>query len=313
MDPAPTTTSISARIVDPVFAAVVLVNVLLLFKAIKLWRRTRRHYCPWEHRGSRTPATEASDAWPGHGSDWWHSPAASEKERAAIEDAKALLPGDALAWTLGRAVAFGAPAFEMELLRKLRTLPRTARTGERLAAVVGDALDWKRKHAAPHSPAAKRPTAGLAAADLSHGEWACRFLVMGMRCGRARGGHPVKIERIGANDMQGLAASPGGEEKLRLFYRSLLEELCASLNAESAACGALLRSYEVFDMRDLSLRNAFSPVVFRFTAEQLKVVGRVVRRSDARPPNEQIHRCVCNSPVRAAYRHSTPGRRSASQ
>ena len=52
----------------------------------------------------------------------------------------------------------------------------------------------------------------------------------------------------------------------------------------------LFRSYEVFDMRDLSLRNAFSPVVFRFTAEQLKVVGRVVRRSDARPPNEQIHR-----------------------
>ena len=55
----------------------------------------------------------------------------------------------------------------------------------------------------------------------------------------------------------------------------LLAELCASLNAESAATGVLLRSYEVFDMKGLSLRNALSPVVFRFTAEQLRVVGRV--------------------------------------
>lgn len=37
----------------------------------------------------------------------------------------------------------------------------------------------------------------------------------------------------------------------------------------------LFRSYEVFDMAGLSLRNALSPVVFRFTAEQLSVVGRV--------------------------------------
>ena len=50
----------------------------------------------------------------------------------------------------------------------------------------------------------------------------------------------------------------------------------------------LLRSYEVFDMKGLSLRNALSPVVFRFTAEQLSVVGRVysgqVHRSSRPPP-----------------------------
>ena len=51
----------------------------------------------------------------------------------------------------------------------------------------------------------------------------------------------------------------------------------------------LFRSYEVFDMAGLSLRNALSPVVFRFTAEQLSVVGRVysgqVHHTSLPPPS----------------------------
>ena len=42
-------------------------------------------------------------------------------------------------------------------------------------------------------------------------------------------------------------------------------------------------------MKGLSLRNALSPVVFRFTAEQLSVVGRVysgqVHRTSRPPPS----------------------------
>ena len=51
----------------------------------------------------------------------------------------------------------------------------------------------------------------------------------------------------------------------------------------------LLRSYEVFDMKGLSLRNALSPVVFRFTAEQLRVVGRVYSGQAHRPRLTPLH------------------------
>lgn len=266
--------------IDPGVAFLLIIYILLLGKVVGL-RQTVQRWCRGMPKSLERHSrySRHAEAWHGHGGNWHHSPGATAAEQAAIEDAKARLPVDALALTLGRALACGDPAFEMELLRKLRTLPSGARDGESLAAVMCTALAWKRVHAKPAAAgggkAHRPPSEGLAAADLVHGEWACRFLVMGMRCGRSLGGHPVKIERIGANDMQGIASEPGGEDKLRAFYHDLLGELCASLNAESATTGVLLRSYEVFDMKGLSLRNALSPVVFRFTAEQLSVVGRV--------------------------------------
>mgnify|MGYP001355144423 CR=1 FL=1 len=190
--------------IDPAVAFVLILYLLLLGKVVGVRQAVKR----WCTGGTPTSlerhSRHAECTWPGHGSNWHHSPGASEAEQAAIEDAKARLPADALALTLGRALACGDPAFEMELLRKLRTLPSGTRDGEGLAAVMISALAWKRAHAEPAAAGGGKapPTEGLAAADLVHGEWACRFLVMGMRCGRSLGGHPVKIERIGANDMQ---------------------------------------------------------------------------------------------------------------
>ena len=64
----------------------------------------------------------------------------------------------------------------------------------------------------------------------------------------------------------------------------------------------LFRSYEVFDMAGLSLRNALSPVVFRFTAEQLSVVGRVY--------SGQVHHTSLHPPpwrgAYSPYSHSAP-------
>jgi len=195
--------------IDPAVAFLLILYLLLLGKVMGV-RQTVKRWCRGGTPKSREPRhSRNAETWPGHGSNWHHSPAATEAEQAAIEDARARLPADALALTLGRALACGDPAFEMELLRKLRTLPSGSRDGEGLAAVMCSALAWKRAHAkrAHAKPAAAGggkapPTEGLAAAELVHGEWACRFLVMGMRCGRSLGGHPVKIERIGANDMQ---------------------------------------------------------------------------------------------------------------
>ena len=193
--------------IDPGVAFLLIIYLLLLGKVVGL-RQTVQRWCRGTPKslGRHSRYSRHAEAWHGHGGNWHHSPGATAAERAAIEDAKARLPADALALSLGRALACGDPAFEMELLRKLRTLPGGARDGESLAAVMCTALAWKRVHAKPAAvgggKAHRPPTEGLAAADLVHGEWACRFLVMGMRCGRSLGGHPVKIERIGANDMQ---------------------------------------------------------------------------------------------------------------
>ena len=193
--------------IDPGVAFLLVIYLLLLGKVVGL-RQTVQRWCRGTPKllGRHSRYSRHAEAWHGHGGNWHHSLGATEEEQAASEDAKARLPADALALSLGRALACGDPAFEMELLLKLCTLPSGARDGESLAAVMCTALAWKRVHAKPAAvgggKAHRPPTEGLAAADLVHGEWACRFLVMGMRCGRSLGGHPVKIERIGANDMQ---------------------------------------------------------------------------------------------------------------
>ena len=65
----------------------------------------------------------------------------------------------------------------------------------------------------------------------------------------------------------------------------------------------LFRSYEVFDMQGLSLRNALSPVVFRFTAEQLSAVGRVYS-------GQVLHSvdCITHIPCRERAYPPTPSR-----
>ena len=77
----------------------------------------------------------------------------------------------------------------------------------------------------------------------------------------------------------------------------------------------LLRSYEVFDMKGLSLRNALSPVVFRFTAEQLRVVGRVYSGQAHRPRLDPLSTLAQRLPPLPIPTHPPPPahpRRSAS-
>jgi len=149
--------------------------------------------------------------------EWWNVPPVSAAEALVIGGAIPLLHASAPAGMLGRAHSAGAAALKMELLRKLRTLSARHQTSEHLAALINSASDWKRRHcAAP-------PCAPLASAsDLDEGEWATRFLVLGIRCGTSRGGHHVKIERTGAHDMAALVREPDGEAKLRAFYTVVL-------------------------------------------------------------------------------------------
>lgn len=168
--------------------------------------------------------TDSVDTDPGSASllgtesrEWWNVPPVSAAEALVIGGAIPLLHASAPAGMLGRAHSAGAAALKMELLRKLRTLSARHQTSEHLAALINSASDWKRRHcAAP-------PCAPLASAsDLDEGEWATRFLVLGIRCGTSRGGHHVKIERTGAHDMAALVREPDGEAKLRAFYTVVL-------------------------------------------------------------------------------------------
>jgi hypothetical protein len=159
------------------------------------------------------------------------------------------------------------------LLRKLRaTSPRSA---EKLAETVRATCEWKRSHGVvPRAPRADGRWA--APVDLPNGEWASRYMQLGLRCGRARGGHPVKIERAGLHNIHGLT-SPSraeGERRVEAFYHSLLEDLEHTLDAESRQAGRMLSVYEVFDFRGLSMRQMASPFVLSFIKSTLLAVAR---------------------------------------
>ena len=84
-----------------------------------------------------------------------------------------------------------------------------------------------------------------------------------MRCGRARGGHPVKVERMGAYDTAAILREDNAEERLREYYYGLLEDQERALDAESVAAGRLLRSFEVFDLLGASTTQV-TFATFRF-------------------------------------------------
>ena len=105
--------------IDPGVAFLLIIYLLLLGKVVGL-RQTVQRWCRGTPKllGRHSRYSRHAEAWHGHGGNWHHSLGATEEEQAAIEDAKARLPADALALSLGRALACGDPAFEMELLRR---------------------------------------------------------------------------------------------------------------------------------------------------------------------------------------------------
>ena len=116
--------------VDPVAATLLVVHLLLLYKAVRLWCRGSKGLgvAPRVPRRERSLSESSEVCWPGHGSDWFRSPPASEKELAAIQDAKARLPPDALTYTLGRAIAYGRYMVKEMIgvvqLKKYRTMKK---------------------------------------------------------------------------------------------------------------------------------------------------------------------------------------------
>jgi len=143
----------------------------------------------------------------------------------------------------------------------------------KLTAATTVAEEWKAAHSM--SPPPRAGDCWNSVRDLPEGDWAAQYLQMGLRCGRARGGHPVKIERIGRHKIGEMKNDPNAEIRLKTFYFSLLEDLYRSLNEQSADAGTLLRMYEIFDLEGISVRQAVSPLVLGFARSTLTVVARV--------------------------------------
>ena len=179
------------------------------------------------------PSNQFDPSSPSTADMWWHSPMASAAEKEMI----------ALAVPHVSADLKPLPALaHIGMLRQLRALGAKA-TPAGIADGYGKALRWRREHCPPLPGG--RAQVWAASDELSEGRWAKNYVQIGVCIGRSRGGHPVKLERIGAADLVGVANYPGGEGKMLTYYQSLLEVLMTALDAESAASGRLLRMYEV--------------------------------------------------------------------
>jgi hypothetical protein len=200
--------------------------------------------------------------------EWWDSPLANQEEEALIAAARKLIVADGLE-PLPRYV-------DLELLRQVRAMG-TRTSAEALAAAYGSHLRWRRTNVlrpmrAFPAPGEARPI-WYASSEHAHGEWARSRVELGLCIGRAKGGHPVKLERIGKARMGDVCAEVHGSRRLLDHYYSLLETMLVGLNAESVNAGRLLRMYEVMDLGGLSVWQTTMGAIKTITQLLTVVVG----------------------------------------
>jgi hypothetical protein len=171
------------------------------------------------------------------------------------------------------------PLQQIRCLRLLRALGGQA-TGHELAARIEEVDAWTQANASDvvnaELGADRKQRFWPAASELPHGEWALGYIELGVRCGRAYGGHPVKIERVGRAQTERMERETGaaGEARLASFYFGMISSMQAALDAESVSCGRLLGTYEVFDMEGVRVSQV-SLVTMRFARQMMVVFSRI--------------------------------------
>lgn len=213
-----------------------------------------------------TNSTEAVASESKDGHAWWHSPLADAEEARIIERAMTLVKADGLAPL--------PPHADLELLRQLRALGRTA-TPDTLASTYAKHLRWRRENVLRPAGSLDPATRQIWYPPVEHarGEWARTRVELGLCIGRATGGHPVKFERVGKADIARMVREAGGPEALLNYYYSILDTMLIALNAESAKCGRLLRTYEVFDLKGLSIFKCSVTAISTVTKLVMVVIG----------------------------------------
>ena len=208
---------------------------------------------------------------------WWASPLASSAEQTLIAQALLIVRGEGLDPL--------PPNADIELLRLLRG-PVQRGGPPALAKHYAWALRWRRDNVV--WPVGATATAGPSrlwppASEHANGRWALANgrMHIGLAIGRSRGGHVVKLERLGDTDISGICDEVGGDERLLGHYYSLLETMLLALNAESRASGNLLRMYEIFDLKGLSPRHC-SFLVIRTVTKLLRTIISVYAETTVR-------------------------------
>jgi hypothetical protein len=125
--------------------------------------------------------------------------------------------------------------------------------------------------------------------DMPNGDWATRFTAIGLNCGYSRGGNPVKVERLGTFDIQGIQKQRDYNRRLNAFYLGLVDFLQRRLDALSVEHGRLQQTYEIFDLEGLTWG------VCSFTT--ISFIKEVLLAFATHYPSSFCKCCVINAPA----------------
>ena len=238
------------------------VTVLVAVLVYSAFFRRTSYFAPKKAAAAPARGGDTLEASTSADVQWWHSPLASDSEARTIAAARTMV--------LQAGLAPLPEHVDLELLRQLRALG-TRTTSEVLAEAYGKHLRWRRDNVLRPAAALQEGRAlWYASGEHAYGDWAKSRVELGLCLGRATGGHPVKLERVGKARIGDVCAEEHGPEKLLAHYTSLLDTMLVALNNESVRAGRLLRMYEVFDLRGLS--------VFQCTVAAIRTITSLLAR-----------------------------------
>ena len=248
--------------------------LLLRFRRYK-WRRIRPERIVRERSGSLDAGGQSPRA-----ADGRVTPRASLSEPPPEKKVSALLASEEELAVLGEVKEMlwqleprppllpeHEPLLDVQLIRLLR---EHGPNKDRIYKHYMRALEWRQKNLPKEIPATEDPLAWLPSRAMVNGEWACQFAYLGLHCGKSKIGCPVKIERLGRYDLQGLQESDPDNfrKKFNDFYLCLIEFLQTRLDLLSLEEGRLVQTYEVFDLQGLGY-NMVNMTVINFTKDIL--------------------------------------------
>jgi hypothetical protein len=257
--------------IDPVALALCALQLILLWRCCSLidqtlprLQRILSFATVKPNDAAPPPACAMETSGPPHG--WQFRPLASEAEDDIIR----------------RTEPDATPLRRLKLLRHLRALGPEM-TPVQLAARLEVVDAFKRanlnRRNEPRCTAEHWPAAN----EIEHGAWASEYIEIGLRCGRALGGHHVKIERVGVAQTKRMERETGaaGEERLFRFYLAMIENMQAALDEESLGVGRLLGTYEIFDVGGMRISQV-SLTTLRFARRMMTAFSNIYTETTAK-------------------------------
>ena len=113
----------------------------------------------------------------------------------------------------------------------------------------------------------------LSSSEMPNGEFATKYVAIGINAAFCKRGNPVKIERLGKFDLKLLgktvAEDPTARPRFNNFYLGLIEFLQRKLDQYSVEQGRLVQTYEIFDLDGLQFSVFWNRTVLDFLNDVL--------------------------------------------